>query len=76
MKKTESLYDRRRFSAGIISCAARSRIRVHLSWHNVEDLLFERGVVVSYEVIRSWRDQFGARLTSYDRHRCVTLPAS
>lgn len=34
--------------------------RFHLSLRDIEELLFERGVVVSYETIRRWCDKFGA----------------
>jgi putative transposase len=34
--------------------------RFQLSLRDIEELLFERGVVVSYEVIRRWTDKFGA----------------
>jgi putative transposase len=32
-----------------------------LSLRDVEDLLFERGVVLTYEAIRCWCDKFGAK---------------
>jgi len=31
-----------------------------LSLRDIEELLFERGVIVSYETIRRWGDKFGA----------------
>ena len=34
--------------------------RFQLSLRDIEELLFERGVVVSYETIRRWCDKFGA----------------
>lgn len=30
-----------------------------LSWRNVEDLLFERGVDISHETVRLWWNRFG-----------------
>ena len=60
MKKFKSLYHRRRFPAAVISCAVRWYFRFQLSLRDVEELLFERGVVVSYETIRRWCDKFGA----------------
>lgn len=33
--------------------------RFHLSLRHIEELLFERGVVVTYETIRCWCDKFG-----------------
>ncbi len=54
MKKTKSLYHGHRFPAAIISCAVRWYYRFNLSLRDIEELLFERGVVVSYETIRRW----------------------
>uniref|UniRef100_UPI00358F99DB IS6 family transposase n=1 Tax=Burkholderia glumae TaxID=337 RepID=UPI00358F99DB len=34
--------------------------RFQLSLRDIEELLFERGVIVSYETIRRWCDKFGA----------------
>ena len=33
--------------------------RFNLSFHDVEDLMAERGIDVSYETIRRWVDKFG-----------------
>jgi putative transposase len=60
MKKTKSLYQRHRFPAVVISCAVRWYFRFSLSLRDVEALLLERGVVVTYETIRCWCDKFGA----------------
>jgi len=30
-----------------------------LSLRDIEELLFERGIVVSYETVRRWSDKFG-----------------
>jgi putative transposase len=48
MKKTKSLYHGHRFPAVIISCAVRWYFRFGLSLRDVEELLLERGVVVTY----------------------------
>src|ERR1700733_14487824 len=61
MKKTKSLYHRHRFPAVVISCAVRWYFRFSLSLRDVEELLLERGVVVTYETIRCWCDKFGTR---------------
>jgi putative transposase len=58
MKKTKSLYHGHRFPSVVISCAVRWYFRFSLSLRDVEELLLERGVVVTYETIRC---------------RCVTL---
>jgi putative transposase len=49
MKKTKSLYHGHRFPAVVISCAVRWYFRFNLSLRDIEELLFERGVVVTYE---------------------------
>jgi putative transposase len=59
MKKSKSLYHGHRFRAGVISCAVRWYFRFHLSLRDIEELLFERGVIVTYETIRRWCDKFG-----------------
>ena len=59
MKKTSSLYHGHRFPAAVISSAVRWYLRFNLSLRDIEELLFERGVVVTYETIRCWCDKFG-----------------
>ncbi|MGF6441029.1 transposase-like protein [Paraburkholderia youngii] len=63
MKKTKSLYHGQRFPAAVISNAVRWYFRFHLSLRDIGELLFERGVVVSYESVRRWCDKFGASFT-------------
>jgi transposase-like protein len=48
MKKTKTLYHGHRFPAVVISCAVRWYFRFSLSLRDVEELLLERGVVVTY----------------------------
>jgi putative transposase len=60
MKKSKSLYHGHRFPAEVISCAVRRYFRFQLSLRDIEELLFERGVTVTYETIRCWCDKFGA----------------
>jgi putative transposase len=52
--KTKSLYHGHRFPAVVICCAVRWYCRFSLSLRDVEELLFERGVVVTYETNRCW----------------------
>src|ERR1700709_658582 len=59
MKKSKSLYHVHRFPAEVISCAVRWYFRFQLSLRDIEELLFERGVTVTYETIRCWCDKFG-----------------
>jgi putative transposase len=60
MTKTKSIYHGHRFPAAIISCVVRWYFRFQLSLRDIEELLFERGVIVSYETVRRWCDKFGA----------------
>jgi len=48
-----------RFPSEIISHAVWLYYRFCLSFRDVEDLLAERGVIVSYETIRQWSRKFG-----------------
>jgi putative transposase len=61
MKKNPSQYYGFRFPAAVISCAVRWYHRFNLSLRDIEELLLERGVTVSYESVRNWRDRFGAQ---------------
>src|SRR5437667_4465559 len=49
-----------RFPPEIVAHAVWLYFRFHLSFRDVEDLLAERGVVVSHEAIRQWCVKFGA----------------
>jgi putative transposase len=60
MMNAKSLYHGHRFPAAVISCAVRWYFRFQLSLRDIEELLFERGVIVSYETVRRWCDKFGA----------------
>ncbi|SAL50196.1 IS element transposase [Caballeronia sordidicola] len=59
MKNSKSLYHGHRFPAEVISCAVRWYFRFQLSLRDIEEVLFERGVIVTYETIRCWCDKFG-----------------
>jgi len=48
-----------RYPREIIACAVWAYHRFALSTADVEDLLAERGVIVSREAIRLWINQFG-----------------
>lgn len=50
-----------RFPRSIVSYAVWAYHRFALSLRDVEDLLAERGVTVSYETIRAWVGKFGRR---------------
>ena len=49
-----------RFPPEIIAHAVWLYFRFHLSFRDLQDLLAERGVVVSHETIRQWCTKFGA----------------
>jgi len=50
-----------RYPVEIISHAVWLYFRFHLSLRDVEELLAERGVTVTYETIRAWCAKFGPR---------------
>src|SRR5271155_2803101 len=53
-------YRRHRFPAEIIQHAIWLYLRFTLSYRDVEELLAERGLEVSYETVRRWVLKFGA----------------
>ena len=59
MKRSGSLYKRHRFPPEIIQHAVWLYYRFNLSSRDIEDLLAERGIAVSYEAIRLWCIKFG-----------------
>ena len=62
-------YKNHRFPAEIISHAVWLYFRFCLSFRDVEELLFERGVVVTYEAIRKWCRKFGHQYAKQLRRR-------
>ena len=52
-------YQRHRFHPNIIRQAVWLYYRFTMSYRDVEDLLAERGIDVSYETIRLWVPKFG-----------------
>jgi len=59
MKTSANLYKRYRFPPEIIQYAVWLYYRFNLSHRDIEDLLAERGIDVSYESIRLWCNKFG-----------------
>ncbi len=59
MNQTNPAYHGYRFPPEIISHAVWLYHRFCLSFRDVEDLLAERGIIVSYETIWSWCYKFG-----------------
>ena len=64
-------YKRHRFPPDILSYAVWLYYRFNLSHRDIEDLLDERGIMVSREAIRLWCIKFGAIYTrrSKRKHR-------
>jgi putative transposase len=72
MKNAKSLYHGHRFPEAAISCAVRWYFRFQLSLRDIEELLFERGIIVRYEVVQRWCDKFRgyfARRVKAARHK-------
>ena len=59
MKKPTPSYQRHRFPSEIISHAVWLYHRFCLSFREVEALLAERGITVTYETVRQWCQKFG-----------------
>ena len=63
-------YKRHRFPPEIIAHAVWLYFRFALSYRDVEELLAERGITVTYETARQWSRKFGqAYANGLRRHR-------
>ena len=60
---------RHRFPAAVIAHAVWLYHRFALSLRDVEELLYERGILVTYETVRAWVAKFGARYAAELRKR-------
>src|ERR1700686_1848682 len=69
MSLSKPLYFRRRFPAEIISHCVWLYFRFCLSYRDVEELMAERGVAVTYETIRDWSQKFGGTYAKRLRSR-------
>src|SRR5687768_10723634 len=69
VRQPSSLYKRHRFPGELISHAVWLSSRFLLSSRDVEELLAERGIVVTYETIRQWCQQFGQTFADRVRRR-------
>ncbi len=65
----KNIYKRHRFPPSIIQHAVWLYYRFNLSIRDVEDLLAERNISVSYESIRLWINKFGPEFTRRLRRR-------
>ncbi|CUH49143.1 hypothetical protein RUA4292_03338 [Ruegeria atlantica] len=70
--KKKSPFQYCKTSPEIIRLAVMLYVRFPLSLRNVEDLLHERGVVVSHEAVRYWWHRFGPMFASEIRKRRIT----
>lgn len=61
-----------RTSPKIIRLAVMMYVRFPLSQRNVEDILHERGIDISYETVRFWWHRFGPLFASEIRKRRVS----
>jgi putative transposase len=66
---TEISYSGYRFPPEIIQQAIWLYVRFTLSFRDVEDLLAERGIIVSYETVRRWVNHFGPTIAANLRKR-------
>ena len=69
MRMAKISYSGYRFPPEIIQQAIWLYLRFTLSFRDVEDLLAERGVTVSYETIRRWVNHFGPMIAADLRKR-------
>jgi len=61
MNNSSLQYKRYRFPPEIIQYAVWLYYRFNLSHRDIEDLLAERGITVSYESVRLWCNKFGPK---------------
>jgi len=71
MKKVTTVpsYKRHRFPPEIIGHAVWLYFRFALSYRDVEELLAERGVILTYETVRQWCRKFGQQYANELRRR-------
>ena len=58
-------------SPEVIRLAVMMYIRYPLSWRQVEDILFERGIDISHETVRFWWNRVGPMFAGEIRRRRV-----
>ena len=61
--------NRHRFPPEMIAHAVWLYVRFNLSLREVEEMLLERGIDVSYETIRRWTIKFGPQIAGHLRRR-------
>ena len=73
---TKISYAGYRFPPEIIQQAVWLYVRFTLSFRDVEDLLAERGIMVSYETVRRWVNHFGPKIAADLRKRRPKPPTT
>ena len=66
---TKISYSGYRFPPEIIQQTIWLYVRFTLSFRDVEDLLAERGIIISYETVRRWVNHFGPMIAADLRKR-------
>jgi putative transposase len=66
---SDTRYKTHRIPAEIISHGVWLYYQFYLSYRDVEELLFVRGIIVSYEAIRKWCRKFGQQYANQLRRR-------
>ena len=64
-----SIYSRHRFHPDIIRKTIWLYFRFNLGFRDIEEMMTERGIDVSYETIRRWVDKFGLIYAKRIKHR-------
>src|SRR5262247_2670328 len=70
MNTSNPTYKNHRFPPEIISHGVWLYFRFCLSYRDVEELQFARGIIVTYETIRKWCRKFGQPYANRLRRRC------
>jgi putative transposase len=69
VETTVPSYHCHHYPAEIIVQCVRLYYRFPLSHRDIEELMFERGIIVSYESVRRWCDKFGPAIKAELRRR-------
>jgi putative transposase len=69
MNNQAPTYKNHRFPISIVARAIWLYFRFHLSLREVEEMMLERGITVSYKTIRRWCRSHGSRLTARLRRK-------
>ncbi|MCG7522553.1 IS6 family transposase [Ruegeria sp. Ofav3-42] len=69
MNSSSINYKRHRFPSQIIAHAVWLYVRFNLSLREVEEMLLQRGIDVSYETIRRWAIKFGPQIARFLRRQ-------